>query len=268
MSIGARPLGYQGRLSSAQGTLFNIDYQNLNTRLVLAKQVVRVDELKFAAMDGLLQGSGDYAFGGPTPSFRVAAKIHGVDIEQYARAVLRAEAKRLRGRLQLDATLAGKGRGWEEILSTLDGRGDLTGRIDFAGALSLSSQMTQDLVHAVKQVKYLAGKDGKLEIPFTLKGMLPRVMAKPDLSRLGRSLRGGFLDDVLKKLPNPSPLVPGQGETKNRDDKQRAGKEILRKGLEWLLGRWVASLLRKMNARAMPMAIRSYCFANGAHVRC
>jgi hypothetical protein len=322
LSVAEGTLGYHGRLSSAQGTLFNIDYKDLDGRLALAQQVVRVDELKFAAMDGLLQGNGQYAFAGPTPSFNLSAKIRGIDIEQYARAVLHAEARRLRGRLRLDATLAGQGTGWQQILSTLDGRGaaavtqgallnfnlaqqvltkvtgiaglrslvpgsvrerypriftardtafdelkgnfiltegaaqlkdvqlsapdfgargegrgDLTGRINFAGALSLSSQLTRNLVHAVKQAKYLAGKDGKLEIPFTLKGVLPRVEAKPDLSRLGRNLRDGWLGSALKNLQKQLPGTPGQRESNARDDKQRAGKELLRKGLEWLLGR-------------------------------
>jgi len=33
------------------------------------------------------------------------------------------------------------------------------------------------------------------------------------------------------------PVIPGQRERKDRSDEGRPGEEIIRKGLEWLLGR-------------------------------
>ena len=97
--------------------------------------------------------------------------------------------------------------------------------------------LRETLLAEVKEAEYFAGKDSKLEIPFTLKGVLSRVEAKADLSRLGRSLREGSLGSVLQNLQKQLPGASGQRESNARDDRKRTGKEIFRKGLEWLLGR-------------------------------
>jgi hypothetical protein len=76
-----------------------------------------------------------------------------------------------------------------------------------------------------------------LAIPFTLKGVLPKVKGKPDLSRLRSTLRQGLLGNLFNNLQKASPENPGQQESNARDDKKRRDKELLRKGLELLFGR-------------------------------
>ena len=314
---------YQGQLSSAQGKVLNVDYEELQTRFTSANHGLRVDHVQVAALDGVLRAGGECEFTSETPSFRLSTQIHGVDLRQFAQAVLGEEPRRLRGRLKLDVSLSGRGREWQQIEPTLRGRGvalvthgalinfnlaeqvltkvtgigglrsfvppsvrdrnprifnvrdtefdelsgsfvladrtarlknvllsaadfdakgagrvDLDARLNFRGTLSLSQRLTQDLTHAVSELEYITGKSDRLEIPFTVVGVLPQADARPDLSAIARIVPGGILrrglEELKKRLPFPN---QNEADKEDRPEESRPAEELIRKGLDWLLRR-------------------------------
>ena len=115
---------YQGRLSSADGTLYNVPYKGLESTLTLADQVANIKSLRVNALSGTVQLEGDYAFRQPAPRFTVATRVQGVDVKELYHA-LDAKAERdLRGKLNAQMKLAGSGKTWEEVQPTLQGKGE------------------------------------------------------------------------------------------------------------------------------------------------
>jgi hypothetical protein len=115
---------YQGKLSSAEGTLFNIAYKDLDAALALAEQAANIQSLRVHALSGTVRLQGDYVFKDPTPRFTVNTKVEGIDVKDLYTA-LDAKAERdISGRLNADMKLAGSGKTWEEIQRNLRGQGE------------------------------------------------------------------------------------------------------------------------------------------------
>ena len=115
---------YQGKLNSADGTLYNIPYKTLDTTLSLANKVANIRGLRVNALSGLVQVDGEYSFKEPTPRFAVTSKVQGIDVKELYTA-LDAKAERdIRGRLNAEMKLAGSGKNWEEVKPTLHGQGE------------------------------------------------------------------------------------------------------------------------------------------------
>ena len=114
---------YRGKIGSADGTLYNVAYKNLDAALSLADKVATIQSLRVQAMGGQVQVQGEYAFKDPTPRFAVASKSNGIDVKELY-AALDAKAERdIRGRLNADMKLSGSGKTWEEIKPNLRGQG-------------------------------------------------------------------------------------------------------------------------------------------------
>jgi len=115
---------YQGKLSSADGTLYNIPYKGLESTLSLANQIANIKSLRVNALSGTVQVDGEYAFKEPAPRFAVATKVQGIDVKELYSA-LDAKANRdMRGKLNAEMRLAGSGKSWEEVKPTLQGQGE------------------------------------------------------------------------------------------------------------------------------------------------
>jgi uncharacterized protein involved in outer membrane biogenesis len=115
---------YQGRLSSADGTLYNVPYKGLESTLALANQVANIKSLRVNAMSGTVQLDGEYSFKEPAPRFAVATRMQGIDVKELYSA-LDAKAERdMRGKLNVEMRLAGSGKSWEEVKPTLQGQGE------------------------------------------------------------------------------------------------------------------------------------------------
>lgn len=124
LSLAGGRLTYQGKLSSADGTLYAVAYKNLDAALSVAEKVARIGSLRVNALSGTVQAEGEYAFKEATPRFSLASKMQGVDVKELY-AALDAKAERdVRGRLNADMKLAGSGKTWEEIKPTLRGQGE------------------------------------------------------------------------------------------------------------------------------------------------
>jgi hypothetical protein len=82
---------------------------------------------------------------------------------------------------------------------------DFGRRIDLQGRLLMSSGFSADVVADVKAVRYILDRDGRLAVPFVLRGVWPNVSPKPNTDELialleralSRGAAGQFLDDLL-----------------------------------------------------------------------
>jgi len=117
-------LGFQGKLLSAQGTLYKISYKNLEANLSLANQVATIRGLRATALSGTVQAEGEYAYKGPLPRFSFASKVQGVDLKDLYGALSPKAEKDIRGRLNGEMKISGSGQKWEEIKPTLRGQGE------------------------------------------------------------------------------------------------------------------------------------------------
>lgn len=115
---------YRGKITSGDGTLFNVAYKDLDASLSLADKVAKIQSLRVQALDGAVQLEGEYSFREPTPRFAVNSKLRGIDIKELYTA-LDAKAERdIRGKLNAEMRLSGAGNKWEEIKPNLLGQGD------------------------------------------------------------------------------------------------------------------------------------------------
>ncbi|HXV47765.1 MAG TPA: AsmA family protein [Candidatus Binatia bacterium] len=115
---------YQGKLSSADGKLYNVAYKDLDATVSLANQVANIRNLRVNALSGAVQVDGEYSFKEPTPRFAVTSKAQNIDVKELY-AALDAKAERdLRGRMNADMRLSGSGKNWEEVKPMLRGEGE------------------------------------------------------------------------------------------------------------------------------------------------
>ncbi len=110
---------------------------------------------------------------------------------------------------------------------TVRGAGTLTtdGRVDFAGTFTAAKGLTADVTGSIKEARFLANELGLIEIPFLLRGKLPKLRAQPDLSILTKLIDKGILEKGLD-------AVLGKDEKKKRN-----AEEKIRRGIDKLFGR-------------------------------
>lgn len=121
---------------------------------------------------------------------------------------------------------------------------ELRNALDFRAAFFASKALTADIVDDVKEMKYLAATDGRIEIPFRATGALPEVKVRPDgefiQKAIGRAvvekgvekLLGDKLDKLVPRAPTPAP-----GDEPSAQPTLRPEQELLKKGLEGLFRR-------------------------------
>jgi uncharacterized protein involved in outer membrane biogenesis len=117
-------VAFQGGLSSGQGSLFKIGYKDFVASLVLENKTARVRNLRMAALQGSVQGEGEYSFGGPAPRFSAAGKVQGLDLKELYRSVDPKGSTDIRGGLNAEIKVSGRGKSWDEIKTALQGEGE------------------------------------------------------------------------------------------------------------------------------------------------
>jgi len=117
-------LNYQGKLTSGQGSLFNIKYKDLGTGLVLENKVAKIQEFRVKALKGSLEAHGTYAFKNPVPSFSLSSKVRGLDLKELYRSLDPKAPQVLQGNLNANLKVAGSGNAWKEIEPRLRGEGN------------------------------------------------------------------------------------------------------------------------------------------------
>ncbi|MFQ5989903.1 MAG: AsmA-like C-terminal region-containing protein [Candidatus Methylomirabilales bacterium] len=99
------------------------------------------------------------------------------------------------GKVHLDNLLiaapdwAATGKGWV----TLDQQ------VGLKAQLVLSRQLSTDLIREVKLLKYLRDRQGRLIIPFTLAGTLPKATPQPDADYVARLVQRGLLEQGIQE---------------------------------------------------------------------
>lgn len=116
-------VSYQGKLSSGEGTLFNIGYKNLETGLSLANKIANVRNLRVDVLQGAVQAEAEYAFNAAVPRFSLNSRVQGIDIKQLYDALSPKAERDIRGRLNADMKVSGSGEKWEQMQPTLRGGG-------------------------------------------------------------------------------------------------------------------------------------------------
>jgi len=115
---------YEGKLNSADGTLYNVPYKNLDAALSLADKVAHIRSLRVNTLSGALQVDGEYSFKEATPQFSVNSKAQGIDVKDLYAALDPKAERDIRGRMNATMKLAGSGKNWEEIKPALRGQGE------------------------------------------------------------------------------------------------------------------------------------------------
>ncbi|MFN8543558.1 MAG: AsmA-like C-terminal region-containing protein [Candidatus Binatia bacterium] len=110
----------------------------------------------------------------------------------------------------------------------LAGRGtmQLDGPLDCTATLRASRELSADIAAEVKEARYLADAEGRLQIPFRVAGTLPKVRAQPDVTFLTQAVGRALVEKGLGSLVGKQ--KPGK--------KPRPEQELLRKGLDALFG--------------------------------
>lgn len=100
------------------------------------------------------------------------------------------------GKIHLDNLLiaaadwAVRGKGWVTLDQALNLRAQLV----------LSEQLSMDLMRDMKLLKYLADRQGRLAIPFSLAGTLPGITPRPDLDHVARLVQRGLVGQGIEEL--------------------------------------------------------------------
>ena len=322
---------YQGKVASAQGTLYKIGYKNLGAALSLKNKIANIRSLRVNVLDGSVQADGQFAFDKPTPRFALNSRVKGIDIKTLYTALNPKAERDIRGRLNVDMKLSGSGKQWDEIRPSLQGQGvvevvqgalldlniaeevltgitgvpglsslinqrvrdkypeiftrgdtefkelksvftlsrgkmnvqdlritaaefttrgkgwlDFDRRVKFRSVLIFSQRLSADLAGSAREVKYIFNDQGRLEIPFRLKGTLPGAKPKPDMSHIGKLLQRGMMQrglDELRRRFGPKEPTPKEGEAPPEEQRQEEqprkspAEELIRRGLEGLFGR-------------------------------
>jgi AsmA-like protein len=123
-SMASGDMVYQGRLSSADGTLYNVPYKALDATLSLANRVANIKSLQVNALSGALKADGQYSFKEAVPQFSMASKVQNIDVKELYTALDPKAERDVRGRMNADMKVSGSGKTWEAIKPTLHGQGD------------------------------------------------------------------------------------------------------------------------------------------------
>jgi len=81
-----------------------------------------------------------------------------------------------------------------------DGWFSLAKDMNLNSTLTLSQRMTNDLIAEVPAAKYLAGSDGKLQVPLTLAGSVLKPAVKVDTAAMQAQLQKGFVQQGQQQL--------------------------------------------------------------------
>jgi AsmA protein len=124
-TVGAKDgaFAFRGKIASADGTLYKINYKELGTNLVVENKIANIRNLRVNALSGSLQADGQYAFNTSTPRFSVASKAQGLDLRELYRSFDPKSSRDIQGRLNADMKVSGSGKDWSEIKPSLQGQG-------------------------------------------------------------------------------------------------------------------------------------------------
>ncbi len=110
-----------GRILSADGRIYNLDYKNLDANLSYAKDNVVLRSFRANVLNGSAQLKGEFGFD-EGPKFSMVSEIKGIDLVQLHQYFTKDQPD-MRGSLNGNLKLSGQGDQWQEIKPTLRGDG-------------------------------------------------------------------------------------------------------------------------------------------------
>jgi uncharacterized protein involved in outer membrane biogenesis len=152
----------RGTVTSKSGVLANIDYSDLRATIRSTKEELVIESYSARALDGTVEGQGTVKPDPVKPSFSIQTKVSRVNVAEYFRYKFPSLPKVLDGRVDLDLTVGGSGKQWEEVRTTLSGDGGGT--------------IAQGVLHNVNVAQ--AFVDGVKNIPLVPAGFDQRLRAK------------------------------------------------------------------------------------------
>ena len=126
---------------------------------------------------------------------------------------------------------------------------DFDQHVDLKATISLSKTLSADIIKGTKEIKYIANEEDRLELPFTLRGIMPGVTPTPDVAYLGtllqraatNALQERLLDKFLptKREDTQQQKASGVGQTgeASQEKKPSLQEQLIQKGLDSLFGR-------------------------------
>ena len=133
---------------------------------------------------------------------------------------------------------------------------DYDQNIDVRGQVILSQNLSEDLQNDVKVARYISNQNGRVAIPFTLRGTLPDAKPMPDVEMLGRQVQQAgvqqgvetlrkkvkILDEILPPsqqsgADEESTASPSQEAPPPPDSPEDVLQRGLQEGLKGLFGR-------------------------------
>ena len=133
-----------------------------------------------------------------------------------------------------------------DYVVTGGGRYSLENELDFRTRLRLSQSLSEEILTAEPRMRYLRATDGRVEVPVAFRGSPPKISAVPDVSRLAQGAAREAVTDLLgqalggRRATEPAPQTdapaPVEEEAAPPPSGEDAGSELLRRGLEELLG--------------------------------
>jgi len=147
------------------------------------------------------------------------------------------------GRILLDdvrlaaADYTTRGQGWLDYDQT----------VDFQGQLILAEELSRDIRDGVRLASLLSNDQGRIALPFAVRGSLPGAKPVPDLAAIARRVQRGLVtqgvealqEQVLDKLLPPTAACDGGTHDAPADPARPEDvlREGLREGLRGLFGR-------------------------------
>ncbi|MDH3198033.1 MAG: AsmA family protein [Candidatus Krumholzibacteria bacterium] len=152
----------RGTVTSESGVLANIDYSDLRATIRSTKEELVIESYSARALDGTVEGKGTVKPDPVKPSFSIQTKVSRVNVAEYFRYKFPSLPRVLDGRVDLDLTVGGSGKQWEDVRTTLSGDGGGT--------------IAQGVLHNVNVAQ--AFVDGVKTIPLVPAGFDQRLRAK------------------------------------------------------------------------------------------
>jgi hypothetical protein len=141
-------LQHDGKITSTRGAVANLDYTDLSASIRSQGKAIVIDSFSARSLDGSVKGSGRVDPTAVPPTFDIRTEVDQVDLSRYFQFKFPAMANVIEGRIDLDLNVAGAGKTWEEIATSLEGAG---GAVVVRGAL-LNVNLANELVASLQSI--------------------------------------------------------------------------------------------------------------------
>jgi hypothetical protein len=124
-----------------------------------------------------------------------------------------------------------------DYIVTGQGRYSLDNRLDMTTVMTFSQPLSDSLVAAAKQMRYLRSADGRVEIPVKLIGAVPNIKAVPDVGYIAKAASREAIGKLLEDAIGGKKKEPTADGTTRAPSAEDQAVDLLKRGLGDLLGK-------------------------------